>query len=180
VKSWKAEDERLDRAVERGGSAAAPQERAADPDFGPGLVSGVGRGERPQVGVYNCAEKQQEAIAVAEAVLPKLPAERQLAFRLFVDELREFRWRILAFAYHCRETNLAYVLRRALVADQPAPEHVVEELLEVMEADRANMVSDDLEPALELLRSDPLEFANTYFLPSSLLQSRGDNSVTSR
>jgi hypothetical protein len=127
-----------------------------------------------------CAERQQQALELAESALPRLPAERQAAFGLFIDELREFRRRILAFAYHCRETNLATVLRKAILIDEQPPAHVVEELLAVMEADRANMDSDDLLPALDMLKRDPAEFASTYFLPSSLLQSRGYNSVTSR
>lgn len=121
-------------------------------------------------------------------VLPELPVERRSAFQLFVDELRELRRRILAFAYHCRETNLALLLRKAVDAGQDPPEHVVAELLAVMSADRANMGSDDLAPAIELLRADPLEFANTYFRPTSLPRwggyedttSRGYNSVISR
>jgi hypothetical protein len=42
-----------------------------------------------------------------------------------------------------------------------------------MERDQANMGADDLTPAIDMVRSDASQFVNNYFLPSSLLQSRG-------
>jgi hypothetical protein len=127
-----------------------------------------------------CAEKQLDALNLAEPLVEVLPIAVRSAFQLFVGELREFRRRIMAFAYHCRETNLSYQLRRAVEAGQLPTEHIVAELLAVMCADRENMASDDLTPAIEMLENDPREFVNSFFLPTGFLQSRGYNSVTSR
>jgi hypothetical protein len=128
-----------------------------------------------------CAERQGEALELAGAVIPMLSDEVRPEFERFVAELEQFRRRAKAYAYHCRETNLVTVLSSALERGEPAPPHVVAELLDVTEADRSNMATDDLQPAIDLLRADPLEFAATCFRAGSLSEApRGYFSVTSR
>lgn len=119
--------------------------------------------EDAQVRWELCAEKQGEALELAETVVALIPGSKGDAFRAFIAELGEFRRRVLAFAYHCRETNLVTVLNQALAAGEPAPFETVSELRQVMLRDRANMGTDDLTPALGELDRDPVAFAATYF-----------------
>ena len=53
--------------------------------------------------------------------------------------------------------------------------------VDVREADLANMETDELRPALDLLRTDPAAFAATYFHGGSVSDApRGYVNVTSR
>jgi hypothetical protein len=117
-----------------------------------------------------CAERQLQTLELAETVAPRLPPEQGAAFRAFIDELREFRRRVLAVAYHSRETNLARLLRDAIEAGAGVPTHVVDELGRVLETDRENMGTDDLLPAIEALARDPAEFAAEWFLSPPLTE----------
>ncbi len=112
-----------------------------------------------------CADRQERALRIAAQVQARIPGGRGEGFRAFIAELAEFRRRVLAFAYHCRETNLATVLRNALAAGRPALEHVVAELAEVLRADAANMATADLEEPIALLEADPAAFVARYFQP---------------
>ena len=118
----------------------------------------------------SCADRQESALALAETVQDRIPGAEGDAFRAFVVELREFRRRVLAYVYHCRETNLARVLREALEAGRQVPAGLIEELTDVLTADAANRGADDLGEVIALLGSDPAGFVATYFLPVPVVE----------
>ena len=118
----------------------------------------------------SCADRQESALALAETVQDRIPGAEGDAFRAFVVELREFRRRVLAYVYHCRETNLARVLREALEAGRQVPAGLIEELTDVLTADAANRGADDLGEVIALLGSNPAGFVATYFLPVPVVE----------
>ena len=113
----------------------------------------------------SCADRQRQAILLAETVQDELGGPEGEAFRAFVIELREFHRRVLAYVYHCRETNLSRLLLAAMEAGHEAPAGVVEELASVLTADAEIRGNDDLDEPIALLGTDPAAFARRYFRP---------------
>ena len=95
-------------------------------------------------------------------------------------EIALWRQRALSYVYHIRETNLTRILRRELEGGKPAPQHIVRELRGVLVSDIGNGATDSC-PALELLDSDPHEYARRYFGDADADgHSKGGFTVTSR
>lgn len=113
----------------------------------------------------SCADRQERAIRLAETVQDELDGPTGRAFRAFVIELREFRRRVLAYAYHCRETNLSRLLLAVVDAGLEPPVGILEELATVLEADAEIRGNDDLDEPIRLLGTDPAAFARKYFRP---------------
>ena len=113
-----------------------------------------------------CADRQEQAIALARAIQADIPGTAGDSFRAFIAELGEFHRRVLAYAYHCRETNLTRILREAVNAGEPPPAHVTAELGRVLRADRINMKTADLDELIDLLDRDPAAFAAIHFQPT--------------
>jgi hypothetical protein len=135
-----------------------------------------------QLRLQLAAERMASALALGEKIASALAAEIRAPFVRGLEDLAGWRQRTLAYVYHVRATNLSALLRRLREQGRPAPEHLVRELVSVLEADRDNMKSaEPLTAALQLLQADLDAFLKTYFLPDrDIRHSFGDFTVTSR
>ncbi|MDQ3149140.1 MAG: hypothetical protein M3Q38_04355 [Chloroflexota bacterium] len=128
------------------------------------------------------ADALSEALAIAEELLPELPLARQAAFVEGVGEVRALRRRMLAYAYHLRETNLTTTMRACRRDGVPIPASVTSELVATLRLDAAN--HDDaerVEAALEALALDVDAFLDTFFVvPEPRPAPNGPFSMTSR
>jgi len=108
-----------------------------------------------------------EALAAAAAARPGVPAGLADSFGKSVEEVMGLRKRVLAYAYHLRETNLAEMIRNAEKVGSENLERMVEELRGVMVRDQENMgTAEPLAAAIALLDADRKAFLVTYFLPT--------------
>jgi hypothetical protein len=112
-----------------------------------------------------CARLQADALAIGREVSPRVAVSVQAEFQAFLYELAEFRRRCLAYAFHCRETNLAMILRTDIALGRELSERLIEELHGLLLADRDNAGTCDYDDAIELLEADPHAFLGKYFLP---------------
>ncbi|MBA2718554.1 MAG: hypothetical protein H0U52_04795 [Chloroflexi bacterium] len=128
------------------------------------------------------ADALSEALAIADGLLPDLPPARRAAFVDGVGEVRALRRRILAYAYHLRETNLTTTMRACRRDGVPIPSSVTAELVATLHLDAAN--HDDaerVEAALEALAGDVDAFLDSFFtIPDSRPAPNGPFSMTSR
>ena len=108
-----------------------------------------------------------EALAAATAARPEVPAELAEAFGKSIEEVSGLRRRVLAYAYHLRESNLADMIRNAEKVGSGNVERMWKELREVMVRDQENMgTAEPLAAAVALLDADRPAFLATYFLPT--------------
>ena len=108
-----------------------------------------------------------EALAAAAAARPEVPVALSEAFGKSVEEVTGLRRRVLAYAYHLRETNLADMIRNAEKVGSGNVERMWKELREVMVRDQENMgTAEPLAAAIALLDADRPAFLTTYFLPT--------------
>ena len=108
-----------------------------------------------------------EALAAAAAARPEVPVALAEAFGKSVEEVTGLRRRVLAYAYHLRETNLADMIRNAEKVGSGNVERMWKELREVMVRDQENMgTAEPLAAAIALLDADRPAFLTTYFLPT--------------
>ena len=108
-----------------------------------------------------------EALAAATAARPEVPAELAEAFGKSIEEVSGLRRRVLAYAYHLRESNLADMIRNAEKVGSGNVERMWKELREVMVRDQENMgTAEPLAAAVALLDADRPAFLTTYFLPT--------------
>jgi len=122
--------------------------------------------EDVQLRFEQMAGKLEEAIETAESVQNKIPKSHQTSFGESIEELKAFRIRILAYAYHLRETNLANLIRGASHYGLEINKKNVEELRAVMLKDQKNMGSEEpMGAAIRMLDTDLKKFLKTYFLP---------------
>jgi hypothetical protein len=84
------------------------------------------------------AEAWQQAVALAEQLLPNVPQTLRLSVERNLLDLGRLRRRALAYAYHFRETNLAQMLRDYL----NAPARVLAELRQCLQADLENYAAE--------------------------------------
>ncbi len=125
------------------------------------------------------AGKLTEAIKLGKSVPGNIPG--RFSFKQVLKDFIELRRRVLSYAYHIRETNLAFVIKQRLNEKKKVPVRVVNELKAVLKADMKNQGSD--EPclsALRLLQADPAKFAEEYFAVGPDKGEKGGFSVTSR
>ena len=117
---------------------------------------------------FECAaKKMQEAIDAGQAVRADIPKQFRGVFDASLTELTGFRVRLLAYAYHLRETNLADLMRGALKKGMPVKQANVEELKAILLKDQKNQGSaEPIAGALKMLEENRSKFLNTYFLPS--------------
>lgn len=81
-----------------------------------------------------------------------------------VNELFEFKRRVLAYAYHIRETNLSNIMRRSLFAAGSVKEENLNELKELLIKDKENQGEPNfMGQAIDLLNKDLNEFLKVYF-----------------
>jgi hypothetical protein len=127
------------------------------------------------------AERMQRALALEAAIVAGEPRALRAGTRQGLAELREFRRRVLAYAYHGRETNLATAIRERRKRGLEVPESVWQELKATLIQDQANQGQEEpVGAALALLESDPERFLAVYFIEAEDRISKGYNSVTSR
>ncbi len=131
------------------------------------------------------AKTMEQALETGNKIRDNIPQSLQGRFDLNQDELAAFRRRAMAYAYHLRETNLAFLMRNAIERGQPVPDEMTTELLMVMKNDLINFeagqasVWKEMENAIGLLQKDVDAFLKTCFLPAADQNSKGIFSVTS-
>ncbi len=111
------------------------------------------------------AERAAIALELGKGLLDTIPASYRTEFELGLSECHELRRRILSYAYHIRETNLAMLMRKYQQNGEESPEHLREELLSILAADQKNQ--GQLEPcaeAIRLLQDNAAMFLETYFI----------------
>ena len=120
-----------------------------------------------QLRFEQAAVKMKEAIDTANAFRNDIPEQLQDAFNKSIDELIDFRVRLLAYAYHLRETNLADLIRGSIKRGLPVKQANVKELRAILVKDQVNQGSaEPISTALKMFDQDMNKFLNTYFLPS--------------
>jgi hypothetical protein len=120
-----------------------------------------------QLRCERAAGKMHQAIEAGGAIRRKIPAPFGDAFNTSIEELIGFRVRLLAYAYHLRETNLADLLRGSIKAGLPVRIENIDELKTILIKDQENQGSaEPIASALKMLDEDLGKFLNTYFLPS--------------
>jgi hypothetical protein len=114
----------------------------------------------------------EEALVLGRTLVDTvIPAWRD-GFARGLADLDHCRRVALSYAYHCRATNLANLLREA---DDPGQRT---ELAAVLAASAANAANPELDQARQLLDTDPQRFLATWLLPTDGC-SRGAFTVTS-
>ena len=113
------------------------------------------------------ASKMEAAIKVAQSVQSKIPDALKATFDKSVEELAGLKTRVLAYAYHLRETNLADLIRGAAKRGLKVNERNIQELRALLVKDQKNMGSaEPIGSAIVMLDTDLGKFLETYFLPS--------------
>lgn len=111
----------------------------------------------------------------------KIPSTLADGFRRNLEELHQMSRRVMAYAYHCRETNLAAMMRRVRNSGREVPERLTREMLTVLKEDRANQrPGQPIDAALELFERNIDAFLAKYFLVTPDGVSKGHHSATSR
>jgi len=127
------------------------------------------------------AERMERALAVGGEMVPDVPRMLASDFAEGLRELHEWRRRTLAYVYHCRETNLATVIREIRRRGREAPDTLWAEMRALLEADQANQGQEEpVATAIAMLEGDRDRFIGTYFLAEEDRISKGHNSMTSR
>ena len=109
----------------------------------------------------------QEAIDAGQALRQLVPTPLRSSFDNGLKELVSFRVRLLAYAYHLTETNLANDLRAAKALKLPLREENVKELRQTLVNDEQNQgQAEPIASAIRMLDSNLDKFLATYLLPS--------------
>jgi len=110
------------------------------------------------------SRKINKALLVATDVRDQIPHNLLNDFDAGVRELYEFNRRVLAYAYHIRETNLCNIMRRSISATGTVKEENLIELKELLITDKQNQGEPNfLAQAIDLLNKDLNEFLKVYF-----------------
>jgi hypothetical protein len=123
-----------------------------------------------------------QAIEAADSVKETVPIKFKADFDKGIEELNEFRIRVLAYVYHLKETNLANDIRTSIKLRLPQKERLknLAELRGILIKDQENeKTKEPIALAIKLLDKDLNKFLKTYFLPSKGTNLRGDWSITS-
>jgi hypothetical protein len=123
-----------------------------------------------------------QAIEAADSVKETVPIKFKADFDKGIEELNEFRIRVLAYVYHLKETNLANDIRSSIKLRLPQKERLknLAELRGILIKDQENeKTKEPIALAIKLLDKDLNKFLKTYFLPSKGNNLRGDWSITS-
>ena len=127
------------------------------------------------------AARIDEALRLGADIVTRAPDELAVSFPQSLLELREAQRRVLAYAYHARETNLSTVMRELRRQGSRVPKSVLAEMLRLLEDDRANQGHEEpVTAAIALLNHDVDGFLETSFQPDADEISKGYNSMTSR
>ncbi|MGH2645083.1 MAG: hypothetical protein ACRDE2_14105, partial [Chitinophagaceae bacterium] len=129
------------------------------------------------------ATKAWEAIQAGNSIKNKVPEEFRIDLDKSIEELGEFRVRVLAYAYHLRETNLADLIRSSIEMGLPVENRMknIAELKSILLKDQKNQdYAEPISSAIKLLNEDPDKFFKIYFLPSKKSKLRNNWTITSQ
>jgi hypothetical protein len=139
--------------------------------------------EDMQLRFEQSASLLNQAINAADSVKEYVPQNLTSEFDKSVDELKEFRRRVLAYSYHLRETNLANDIRSSIELKMPQDQRQenITELRKILIKDQENEATyEPIASAIKLLDDNLNEFLKTYFLPSNATNLRDQWSITSK
>jgi hypothetical protein len=111
------------------------------------------------------AKHAAKALELGRALADAAPASLKTHLEAGLTELNELRRRILSYAYHLRETNLAELMRDMRKRGTEIPQRVKDELLALLKADQQNQgQAEPCGAAIALLDKDLDAFLGTYFV----------------
>jgi hypothetical protein len=114
------------------------------------------------------SRKIDKALGYAKEARENVPGEFLTEFDMSVKELEGFRQRVLAYAYHIRETNLSNMMRRSMEENGKVDDAYLVELRTVLIKDQQNQGPENsIGQAIELLDKDYRKFLKTYFNESA-------------
>lgn len=147
------------------------------------------------------ADRWKQAIQAGQTLLSQVPQAFRESLRRNLFDLGRLQRRAVAYASHLRATNLVTIMRHQRKHGEQIPEHVLQELHSVLEADRRNHAAEiqavaetpdlvkgqpapdawpEMDAVIALLETDVDKFLHTYFLETMETYARGLFSVTSR
>jgi hypothetical protein len=110
------------------------------------------------------ARKIDMALVAADDARKGIPMELLREFDQGVEELTGFKQRVLAYAYHIRETNLCNFMRRSIEKNGKVNETNLKELKTILLKDQQNQGKGNLlEKPILLLDKDLKAFLQIYF-----------------
>ncbi|MCE5258056.1 MAG: hypothetical protein LLG44_03235 [Chloroflexi bacterium] len=122
-----------------------------------------------------------QALQAGKSFVARVRADWRPVLYAALAEQDGMRRRLLAYAYHLRETNLATIMRVHRAEGAQVPAMIAAELRETLKADQYNQAQDEpIDEALALLDSDLDTFLATYYQIGPDTLSRGHFSLTSR
>ena len=121
------------------------------------------------------ARKIDQALVYANEARENVPKEYLSEFEMSIKELEGFRQRVLAYAYHIRETNLCNMMRCSLEKTEKVKEENLRELREILIKDQQNQGAENsIGQAINLLDKDLKKFLKTYFNDAKLSGVKAD------
>ena len=131
---------------------------------------------------YSATAKMiDKALGCAKEARVHVSREYLFEFDMSIKELEGFRQRVLAYAYHIRETNLCKLMRYSLEKTGNLKEENLSELRMTLIKDQQNQGAENsIDQAIDLLDKDQNKFLKTYFNESKPSGLRTVWSVTSQ
>jgi len=139
--------------------------------------------EDMQLRFEQSASLMTQAINIADSVKEFVPQILRSEFDKSIDELKELNRRVLAYAYHLRETNLANDIRSSIKLKMPEKQRLdnITELRKILLKDQENEgTNEPIASAIKMLDNNLNKFFKTYFLPSKATNLRDQWSITSK
>jgi hypothetical protein len=127
------------------------------------------------------SRKIDQALVYAKETRENVPKEYLVEFDGSVKDLEGFRQRVLAYAYHIRETNLCKLMRHSLEKTGKVNDANISELRTILVKDQQNQGAENsIAQAIDLLDKDYKKFLKTYFMESAPSGLRNVWTVTSQ
>ncbi len=128
------------------------------------------------------ADQLSKALKLGQNLVHAIPREIADDFEAGLDELSRFAKVCLAYAYHIRETNLTFLIKKRHEAKAEIPLHIIDELKDILKKDKINQgESEEIDAALKILDTNLDEFLKRYFTnPEKDEWVKGPHSFTSR
>jgi hypothetical protein len=110
------------------------------------------------------ARKIDQALVYAHEAHENVPKEFLSEFEMSIKELEGFRQRVLAYAYHIRETSLCNMLRHSFEKTGKVNDANLSELRAILVKDQQNQGGEnEIGKAIDLLDKDLKKFLDVYF-----------------
>lgn len=133
-----------------------------------------------QLRCEQAALKMKQAIELAKSISSKVPVLYKDYFVKSIKELEGFKRTTLCYVYHLRETNLANNMRASLAAGQSILQDNIDEMKELLNTDKANMINPaPIDEAIKLFQSDIKEFLKKYFIHTEPTNAKAVWNITS-